>query len=179
MNRRFSKTKRSLLAVLAIGTLWSGLGLSEAFAGDEKRYSATFCRPKFDKRTHFGVSGGMSIYNKSTTEWLVVYCPIIRDEMEWDDKVEWVNIDYFNPFHGSKNMVCWLQVRDPKGGHYIDGKHAVYVAGQNPGAGTMSITWNKHSWHYLYYLACTIPPSGGQRESERIKLSGYWVREKS
>ncbi len=180
MKKRFSKTKRGLLMLLAAGTFWAGLGLSEAFAADEKRYPATYCKPDYNSRQHFGVGSGMNIYNKSTTQWLTVYCPIIRDEMAWNDKLEWVNVDYFNPYHRDRQVVCWLQSRVPKDGRNIKSLYGVNSpTTYGNGIGTIGFSWGHYSWHYFYMVGCALPPSGDlNRARTQVKLNGYWVREK-
>ena len=178
MNTRWSKTKRGLFMLLTAGMLWAGLGLSEALAADEKRFPGTYCKPGYSSRHYFGVGSGISVYNKSSTQWLYVYCPIIRDEMTWSDKLKWVNVDYINPYHKDRQIVCWVQSRDPRDGRYIK---SVYNS-ENPtypnGKGSIGFSWDHYSWHYFYMVGCALPPSGDLTQAgTKVQLSGYWVRE--
>ena len=182
MNTTFSKTQFCLLTFLAAGTLWAGLGLGTALAKfDAKDYPATFCQP--GAKFNFGVSEGITIYNKSTSQILRVTCPIIRDVMARHATMDYVAVKYFNPYFQSRHVSCRLNRVTPTGklaGSSREKRGTDNTPGGTivlkfpSGRGTLSAKGDGN-----YVVSCTLPPSGGTSENQKVKLSGYTAWEKS
>ena len=178
MNTTLSMTKRGLITLLTAGTLWAGLGLGSAFAEqDAKEYPATFCRPH--TLANFGV-GAVAVYNTSTTRSLTVFCPIVRDLMSRDAKLSSIKARYYNPLYKTRSVSCQLNQIRPTG-------KLAASSGSKKGRrwapqGEIDLKFPKSGLSpkgdAIYVVTCKLPPSGGQRENEKVKLTGYSVWEK-
>ena len=179
MSTTASNNKKFWVTLLAAGTLWAGLGIGTAFAEiDAKDYPATFCRPS--AKFKFGVSGGITIYNKSTLSPLTVYCPIIRDLMSRDAKMQYVLVKYYNPYFKDRQVSCQLRKLTPNG--KITGQSkATRGTAKTPG-GTIMLKIPRSGLttkgEANYVVTCKLPASGGRSENQKVKLSGYTAREK-
>ncbi|MEA3410064.1 MAG: hypothetical protein U9R74_00815 [Pseudomonadota bacterium] len=154
---------------------------SSAFAADEKGYPGTYCRPSFETTHNFGIGGGPSIYNKSTTQFLYVICPIVRDEMaDYFPELKWAQVDYQNAAHPNTRLYCQLQARNPLGGTLERNKLVTSPSTGSPGFRTLHVQFDSSSLYkpgLFYQLYCTLPPSAGTADNQVTKLWGYRVRE--
>ena len=177
MNTTVIKTKKLWMTLLAAGTLWAGLSLGTALAEqDAKEYPATFCRPH--TLSNFGV-GAVTVYNTSTSKSLVVFCPIVRDLMGRDAKISSIKARYYNPSYRTKQVSCQLNQIRPTGkiaastgyrkGNRLTAQGAIDL--RLPRSGVTP------KGDAIYVVTCKLPPSGGQRDNQRIKLTGYSVWE--
>lgn len=154
---------------------------SSAFGADEKGYPGTYCRPSFSTTHNFGIGGGPSIYNKSTTQYLYVVCPIVRDEMaDYFPELKWVQVDYQNARHPDTRLYCQLQKRNPLGGTLQQNKLMISPSTGRPGYRMLHLKFDSTSLYkpgLFYQIYCTLPPSAGLSDNEVTKLWGYRVRE--
>ena len=180
MKKSVSSTNKFWVTLLAAGTLWAGLGLGASFAEtDAKDYPATFCRPNYSP--YFGVSAGtdaygLTIYNKSTTGTLMVYCPIIRDLRSRNAKLEWVKVRYFNPYFKSRKVSCRLNRVAPSG-KLSATSGDIRGTTLTPG-GEIYFRVPRAHHELIFMVACKLPRSGGVNKNQKVRLTGYSVKEK-
>lgn len=177
MNKTLSNTNKFLVTLLTAGTLWAGLGISSALAEtDAKEYPATFCRPH--TLYNFGV-GAVTIYNTSTTKSLTVFCPIVRDLMARDAKIASIKAKYYNPSFRTKQVSCQLNKMRPTG--KVMASTGYRKGNKRTPQGEIDLRLPRSGLTVkgdaIYVVTCKLPPSGSQKNSQRIKLTGYSVWE--
>ena len=170
------------MMMLTAGTLWAGVGLGTALADfDAKDYPATLCRTS--SKFMFGVSQGIDVYNKSTSQSLHVTCPIIRDYLSRDATMEYVAVKYYNPYFKDRQVSCRLDRVTPAGKLAGSSKNQ-HGTSRTPG-GTITLKFPSRRGTLTargagnYVVSCTLPRSGGTRENQRVRLSGYTAWEKN
>lgn len=152
-----------------------------ASADDEKSFPGTYCRPTFETTHLFGIGGGPSIYNKSTTDFLHVICPIIRDEMaNYYPELAWVEVDYQNAAHPATRLYCTLEKRSPHGGTLRQSKLETSPSWGSPGARILHVEFDSTPYYrpgLFYQIRCTLPPSVALTDNKYTKIWGYRIRE--
>jgi hypothetical protein len=168
---------RALGALAAVAILLVTLGSSNAFArGDGKSYAGASCQPvtpaDVDRVAYYS---GIA-YNTSTTDSLVLQCPIIRDtENGIDDGGAAVLNRHFNAV-----VDCTMRsFSAPDGGPHRQVAESRELAPWDPDVQHLVFSGVRAPGPFGYYtMDCVVPPAVNTTEAGWSGIVFYWVSER-
>lgn len=147
-----------LFTTLSAAAVIAGLGAPTAQAGDYKVFPGTMCRPNSDYSpngyAYYGTSG--RVFNSSSTSWLRVLCPIVRDNETGSVGTQVVVIDQ----NLSSGVAC--RTISSKRDGTANNMTAVVTSSGNGSNGMFLNLGNlasKENYGY-HHISCAIPPKG-------------------
>ena len=132
-----------------------------AHATDGKTLPGAACQP-LSKDALFSVSSTGVLFNTSTTAFLTVICPVVRDTIAADgiSSAQVMAIDN----NIASSVSCTLDSRSTSAGS-VSSRTANTVAGTNPSPQSLSYAALSSSSGGYYMFRCTIPPQQGSGSS--------------
>ncbi len=158
---RFGMGSMSVVALL-LTTAWS------ADADDRKNYPATMCVQQGTTSTVLYDSGGRAV-NPSTTSFVSLVCPIVRDET--GEKWNSVEVRVVDRNSGNGNVVCQTRRTTSDGSSTIVETRA--TTGFSNAVQSLTFTTDPISVGGLdtYVLTCSLPPNNGNGASSLLSYS--------
>lgn len=150
---------RKMLAMFSVVGVMSGLfGVSQVQAIDGKNYPGSMCG------LHYGntsTTSGGAIGNWSTTAWLYVDCPVVKDSIDYSISSGFVRVTDRNPT-AYADVSCALNSLY-QGGSSFSGWWSAYKysAGSSTAVQTLSFPGLSANANAHYYYSCAIPPAYG------------------
>jgi len=159
-----------LLATLSVAAVVAGLGTSTAQAGDYKAFPGAMCvrNNDYSGGTLYNGSSGR-LFNSSTTSWLRVVCPIVRDNETGSPSFQVIAIDQYL----SDGVAC-RGVSSKRDGT-ASNMTAVVTSQGNASTGiaiNLGGVASKENFGH-HHILCSIPPKGADNSA----IASYIVLE--
>lgn len=164
------KKLQSLFVTLSAAAVIVGLGAPMAQAGDYKAFPGSMCVRNNDYSggtLYYGSSG--RLFNTSTTSWLRVICPIVRDNETGSPSFQAIVIDQ----HLSDGVAC-RAVSNSRDGT-ANNMTAVVTSQGNASTGkeiNLGGVASKENFGH-HHILCSIPPKGAANSA----IASYIVLE--